>query len=212
MKIEKLYTAISFMDFDNRNGIVVHWYHGERNLQWSNIDYSKLIENYNDMNGGEKSMSKTYVNQFFTSEEIDLLRDYLLQEEDTGLFTSEISLPVKTYFEDENGEKRFFFSLHKFEEYDNTIDLDYNEEIGLHFSVTGLYDPGDGFPMKTLHRSYVFHGLAFVRNILESLKYRKKWSDSKLTEIVKSIYQKDGLYANFNIDSVERDKDPEEVT
>ncbi|UCE53936.1 MAG: hypothetical protein JSV31_00390 [Desulfobacterales bacterium] len=37
-------------------------------------------------------------------------------------------------------------------------------------------------------------GIAFIRDVLSSLRYKAKWSDRKLARILKNIYGKNGFY------------------
>ena len=197
MKFDKLYTGISVMDLDDRNGVPVQWYHGDRTLQWSNIDYSRLIENYTDMTDNGKYLSKTYFNQFFSSEEIELLGDYLWEELGKELFVLELPLPLKTYTEDKNGKKRFCVAQYKFEEPDNTVELCYGKNRGLHFDVCGCYMLYDEIPKGELPKEYIYNGIALIRDVLKSLNYKKKWNDQKLTDTIKAIYHRTGHYVRF---------------
>ena len=212
MKIDKLYSGISIIDFDDRNGVPVQWYHGDRTLQWSDIDYSRLIENYNEMTDNGKSISKTLFNQFFSSDEIELLGDYLLEETGNELFIFELPLPLKTYIEDENGKKRFFLPEYKFEEPDNSIQLCYGENRGLHFDVSGCYTLYDEIPKGELPTEYICSGVALIRDVLKSLKYRRNYDDKKLIDIVKAIYHRTGHYVNFCVNGIVRGNGPEEAT
>jgi hypothetical protein len=159
-----------------------------------------------------KDVSRIYVNQLFSLEEIELLKDYLLQERGYDLFILELSLPMKTYFENENGKKQYYQSLYKYAEPDDTIDLIYGESYGLHFPVSGCYTPYHNIPKGELPQEYFYNGITLIRYALMSLNYKKNWDDLKLIDILREIYQRNGLYVNFCQNGIVREKDPVEVT
>ena len=199
MKLDKLYSGISYLNnINGRDNVAVKWYYGDWKLHWTDIDYSKIIQDYSFMTDDEKSMSRYYANQLFTQDEIELLKDFLLSKHGTGVFVLEQPLPIETYFVDDNtGDRQFYQDHYRFEHNGNTIHLDVAEDYELHFPVSGNYYPGNGLPSDELSEECLEDGVTFIRDVLKSLKYKARWSDRKLTSILKNLYDKDGFYVAY---------------
>ena len=123
MKITKLYSGISLLNnLNGWNDVMVEWYYGDWKLHWAEIDYSKLVKDYKFMTDDEKSMSRYYVNQLFTQDEIELLKDYLARNHQTSVYIREQSLPMETYYIDNvSGKRQFYFAHYQFENSSNSI-------------------------------------------------------------------------------------------
>ena len=143
-------------------------------------------------------MSRYYINQLFTEDEIELLKDFLMRKRGTGVFVLEQPFPIKTYYVDEyTGKRRFYQPHYRFENEGNTIHLDVTEDYELHFPASGNYHPGDGFPSEKLPEECIDDGVEFVRKILGEMRYKAKWSDRRLAKILKKIYSKEGFYVSY---------------
>ena len=144
------------------------------------IDYSEMIQSYSFMTDDEKSMSRDYVNQLFTEDEIELLKDYLMRNHQTVIYSLEQPLPIETYFvDDKTGKRRFYPVYYPSEHSGNTIHLDLAEDYELHFPVNGNFQPGDGIPSEKLSEECLEDGVTFIRAVLGSLRYKANWSDRK---------------------------------
>jgi hypothetical protein len=199
MKIEKLYSGITFSNNINGwNNVVVQWYYSDWKLHWADIDYSEMIQDYSFMTDDEKSISRDYVNQLFTGDEIGLLKDYLMKIHQVGIYIRERPLPIETYYiDDKTGKRRFNSVYYPSEHSGNTIHLDRAEDYELHFPVNGNYQPGDGIPSEKLSEECLEDGVNFIRAVLRSFRYKAKWSDRKIAKILMNIYGKDGFYVMY---------------
>ena len=148
------------------------------------------------MDKDRKELSRLYINQYFTKEEIELLRDYLLRHNDTDLFVLEHSLPIQTTFIKPNGEKTYYSSFHEVEYSDNTLCLYNAEDYDLHFRVAGHFNPEGGDPTTKLPWYTISDGVSFLQKALKSMNCATNCSDLELEKILNKIYEQEGYYVN----------------
>ena len=92
MKIKKLYTAKTFIkNFATIENVTIHWNYFD--VQWENANYGDIIEGYNNMESEDKKRVEAVVNDYFTIDEIEFLRNYF-NDLDVDLVVEEVPLPI----------------------------------------------------------------------------------------------------------------------
>ena len=73
-KIKKLYRGYSVVDNSNGNDdITAVWYNAD--IKMNAVNYEDIIKNFSKMSSKEKMAAIKYVDEFFTSDQIELLRE-----------------------------------------------------------------------------------------------------------------------------------------
>ena len=102
-KINKL-CRVYGIDKTNKDGRrYIHYFYLDK--KWDKPKYTKMIEDYRDMEPDAKKYAEQIVSEMFTSEEVELLKVYIEQEEDgIELFVKEEALPIPTKHLHPDGE------------------------------------------------------------------------------------------------------------
>lgn len=89
---------------DVRTEVCVHWFHDQREAPA--IPYSKAIPGWDDMHTSEEPSERNpeyaqrlraYVDQLFTREEVNAIKDYFLQAKTLETVIEEVEVPVTDY-------------------------------------------------------------------------------------------------------------------
>jgi len=108
-KINKLFRAYSFLDdlfYEDRepgylyhnDNVLVHWFYDD--IEWGDVNYSKIIKGYKKLPVNFKELAEEYVNELFTEDEIEMLRHFLAKEHNLKLLVEEVVFPFEVELED----------------------------------------------------------------------------------------------------------------
>ena len=169
----KLYEAHSiFTNFHGRAQLVVNWYYADkRNLE---MDYSKAIDDYKSMDKQEKEMAMEIVNEYFTLEEIKLLKRGLGNYSE-GFYYKELNLPIKTKVPCDNGIELSSMSNKALSTPQNTVDLSKLDGYDLPFSICGYYELDEIIPAPMIDLSEI---VGFEKDCKFKLIYSEPFKDS----------------------------------
>lgn len=195
--MNKLYIAYSFMhDLLNRNQLFVTWFKNEGTL--GEVDYSKIIKDYDQLYEAAKARARYWANQFFTEEEIGVLRQYLKEKSGTALFVEEYSLPLE-FKHSETGEEDepYLIYSHPF----NTVDIG-DADNELPFQLFGNFDFHFCPPSKELPEEMIEYGHGFLKGAAETLFPEFELTDEVLEDVTEKLYERHGFYVGRNFNRV----------
>jgi hypothetical protein len=176
--IKKLYRAGSVVYGSNGNdGISVTWYNADNKM--FPLNYEDIIKNYSAMPLKEKMAAARYVNEFFTSDQIELLRQFVKKEFGAEVVVEEHLLPIEAQGIDKDNDEVLFLGFGEVEglEGNNIIQLDKLETYDLPFKVKGIYRHNDSRSsnelLDKLKTDYVSHNER-INRILPSGQFDKE--------------------------------------
>jgi len=151
--IKKLYRGYSVVDNSNGNdGIGVTWYNAD--IKMSAVNYEDIIKDYTRMPSEEKMTAIKYVDEFFTSDQIELLGKFVKEEFGTKLLVEEFNFPIEV--QEINGDNdeviNLGFSEVEGREGVNIIQLNKLETYDLSFKVNGFYLQDDSKSNEILEK------------------------------------------------------------
>ncbi len=160
-EIKKLYRAASDVYGSNGNdGTRVTWYNSD--IKIYPVNYEDIIKDYTMMPSEEKMAAIKYVDEFFTSDQIELLGQFVKEEFGADLIIYECHLPIEAQGIDENNEKFIYLGLDEGEDMEgvNIIQLNKLETYDLLFKVNGSYFQDDSKSndiLEKLKTNYICH-------------------------------------------------------
>jgi len=158
---KKLYRAGSVINGTNGNdGILVAWYNAD--IKIYPVNYEDIIKDYTMMPSEEKMAAIKYVDEFFTSDQIELLGKFVKEEFGADLIIYECHLPIEAQGIDEYNEKFIFLGLNEGEGMEgiNIVQLNKLETYDLLFKVNGSYFQDDSKSndiLEKLKTNYICH-------------------------------------------------------
>lgn len=141
---------------------------------------SQLIADYESRDERERRLLERELNRYFTDEEIELLRGYLLERYGMSLETEEVEIPLR--------ERRSLFGEGSSVIYD-FLELSEKDGYSLPFKVWGYYTLQNCLTSPSLE-----NGVRLVRRALELLEIDFDFTDSRLEAVLKKIYEEKGLF------------------
>jgi len=139
-EIKKLYRVYSVVyDSNGNNGIVVAWYNGD--IKIYPVKYEDIIKDYAGMCSKIKMHAIKYVDEFFTSDQIGLLKQFVEKEFGEELLVEEHNLPIKA--QKINEVINLGFGEAEGKEGTCTIQLNKLDTYDLPFKVKGFYFKDD---------------------------------------------------------------------
>jgi hypothetical protein len=181
----RLFKAWSILkDQDDDNEARIYWFVVGR--EEPVIPYEQLIDDY-DPDYSETQFDELYVNEFFTKEELEKLKDYLYREHQLETFAEEVLLPVKA------GGRSYglllisgikgFYMLADEESYDLDISVLGHSEM-LKENIT---------KKPTISKEALTNGTNFLKMVFNKLEIEHP-GDKDLSSVITSIYEEFGFY------------------
>ena len=139
-KIDKMYKVLSPMPSFNswkERAVIVRWYRADEVRD--GFQYSEIIKGYNDMTQEDKRLYESCVNELFTYDEVQLLKQFVEEELDKELIVEDeidLSQPLS--------EQEYYGLINDSED---IICLDMLESYNLPFEVRGSFSPEEGDPV-----------------------------------------------------------------
>ena len=139
--INKMFTLLSPMPvFDHWDGgLFVEWYRADKVRD--GFQYGEIIKGYNDMTLEDKRLTEVCVNELFTSNEVQALRNFVETELERELiveFEIDLSQPIS---------EQEYYGPYGDSITDETIFLSMVENYNLPFEVRGSFLPQEGDPI-----------------------------------------------------------------
>lgn len=192
--MEKLYSAHSFVHgLKGRSDVFVDWFKFKGNL--GKVDYSTIIKEYDQLPEDEQANAEDRVNELFTSEEIEILRKYLLETHDCDLFVREVYLPLPS----KNPKTgRVYTPYWDLAYASNTITIG-NADNQLPFELWGFYNWDACPPADKLPGEMIDYGLEFIEKVLKQLVPQMKLTDDSVRNVIKNLYEVHGYYVLIDL-------------
>ena len=195
--IEKLYGAVSFADdFKDRKNVRIDWFRAGPRRQ--DVKYAQLIEDYGLLNESEKRTAEEIIDEFFTKEELEILREYLIRKkylEEGDFLVTRFSVPMRV--KRETGG--LFSTVGEISYGSNTLHLNMEPDCDLPFEVWGHYNIDNHSPADRLPWEHIHDGLQFLEEatkaVLPDLDAKGLFNEA----LVNEIYQRRGLYVVWNM-------------
>ena len=203
-KIEKLYFVCWHLDkFKYWKDVTVEWW--KVDARWENVDYSQIIENYHLLNETEKSKAEEVVNELFTMNETELLRDFFRKR--TGellLSVTEVSIPIR-YKDFDTGK---VYDLHyELPRHEDIICLNccFMDDYDLPFLVWGFCNLDKRCPLDKLPGKHANNGLEFLERAWPGNLPDVDCSQTFTSELVNDLYEQHGFYVDVNADKIHQE-------
>ena len=199
-KIKKLYSVTSYIgEFEGRKHVMFEWW--KNKSRWD-TDYSTLIENYHLLSDIEKHTAEEMVNEFFTLDEVELLRDFFRSRVgEPKLSVTEEPLPI--LFKDfENRElygPNCVLPRHKEV---TCLNCCFGDDYDLPFGVCGFCILDNRCPLDKLPGEHVNNGLEFLERALAVALPDVDCSQTFTSELVNDLYEQHGFYVDVNEDKI----------
>ena len=171
-EIKKLYRAGSVVyDSNGKNGIRVIWYYAENRVY--PVKYENIIKDYKKMPSREKMAAIRYVDEFFTYDQIKLLKEFIKKEFGTELTVEEHCFPIIAQEIDKDGDEVINLAFGEFEAGGriNIVQLNKLDNYDLPFKVKGAY-PEDVFKSSN--------------DVLDKLKTNNTFHSNMVNQIIPS--------------------------
>ena len=139
-EIKKLYRTSSVVyDSNGNNGIGVAWYNAD--IKIYPVKYEDIIKDYAEMLPEIKMHAIKYVDEFFTSDQIKLLGQFVKKELGADLVVEEHQLPVVAKGIDKDNDEVVYSGHSEVEGKEGVITIQLNklETYDLPFKVKGIY-------------------------------------------------------------------------
>lgn len=199
----KLFSAYSLIDgFKGHDCVRFNWIYLNRQLAVA--PYEKLVSNFKGLNKNVRPYFEECVKEFFTLDEINLLKSYLLSR-GTILYVKEEVLPITdvfipiSYRQMSPREGRGFY------------DLSAEEDYAIPFKVWGYFDLRTSPLSMDLPKDSKERGVLYVKEAIQSLLSQPDVDQSKLESLVESLYDNYGLHVQRGQTREERLKAREPV-
>jgi hypothetical protein len=195
-KIKKLYTGFSFLNnFRDKNMVLVDWF--KVGAMWKGVNYDKIVRGYKRMPEARREMARIWANEFFTKDEINVLRRLLKADFDTHLVAQEVILPMD-FIGHEAGQDSV--SYEQISHAGNTIFLDrYERARNLSFKVWGHFDENECLPSAKLPLEMKVNGKEYLERALKLVLADASSSAVGIPdELIETLYREHGLYVGWS--------------
>lgn len=191
----KLYSASSVIDeYRYFREVKFHWV--KKGPKLDGINYSNLIEDWDELNEIEQCQCEQHIDELFTHVECIFLEQYLKIKYNTDVFFEEVKIPLKAKLK---GRKEIVLgpSIEDLED-DYVLDLTRNKPYELPFDVCAHFNLFSCYPGNELHPELKCDGVHFLKSVLEKVGFDAKKSFDELVSIVDQLYHENDMYVNYN--------------
>jgi len=180
-EIKKLYRASSVVyDSNGNNGIVVYWYNAD--IKIYPVNYEDIIKDYAGMCSDTKMHAIKYVDEFFTSDQIKLLSQFIKEEFGTELMVEEHNLPVVAKGIDKDNDEVVYSGLSDAEGMEGTCTIQLNklETYNLPFKAKGFYPQNDSKSNDILEKLRTNHNIH--KNMVNQIVPSDQWDQEIMSQ------------------------------